>query len=308
MKYFTGITVICFFAAMLFFPQQVFEGTQAGLILWIRTIFPALFPFMAGSGMMLSCGGLDILSRIAGPVFSVLFSTSRNGSYALITGFLCGYPMGAKTAADMVKRGLITSDEGKYLLSFCNNVSPSFILNFIVWKTFKAQELLVPTLLILMGVPAALSFIFRTVYLKGRRRFPDCPSAGKAEKAVSVSEAIDRSLTDSFESILKVGLYIIFFSVMISLLEAGGGTVASAVIPWLEISNGIWRLGEKCTDLTVVYPMVMAVASSGGVCAAAQTGSMIRGSGLPFLPYIAQKLAAAAAASLSGIIFINLYV
>ena len=227
---------------MLFFPQQVFEGTQAGLILWIRTIFPALFPFMAGSGMMLSCGGLDILSRIAGPVFSVLFSTSRNGSYALITGFLCGYPMGAKTTADMVKRGLITSDEGKYLLSFCNNVSPSFILNFIVWKTLKAQELLVPTLLILMGVPAALSFIFRTVYLKGRRRFPDCPSAGKAEKAVSVSEAIDRSLTDSFESILKVGLYIIFFSVMISLLEAGGGTVASAVIPWLEISNGIWRL------------------------------------------------------------------
>ena len=46
-------------------------------------------------------------------------------------------------------------------------------MNFIVWKTFDREELMIPTLLILIGVPAFLSLFFRRFYLKGRKKFPD---------------------------------------------------------------------------------------------------------------------------------------
>ena len=52
--------------------------------------------------------------------------------------------MGAKVTADLLKKELITRDEAEYLLSFCNNTSPIFIINFIVWKTFGQEELLFP--------------------------------------------------------------------------------------------------------------------------------------------------------------------
>ena len=169
----SGLPVLVLFLAMLFSPKAVFEGAESGLLLWFQVVFPTLFPFMLVSGLMLSGGGLVVISRIFGRLFSTLFATSPNGSFAVIAGFLCGYPMGAKVSADLVRSGRISRDEGAYLLSFCNNTSPIFIMNFIVWKTFDREELMIPTLLILIGVPAFLSLFFRRFYLKGRKKFPD---------------------------------------------------------------------------------------------------------------------------------------
>ena len=172
-QYLSGMPVLVLFLAMLFSPKAVFDGAENGLLLWFQIVFPTLFPFMLVSGLMLSGGGLAVISRISGRLFSALFATSPNGSFAVIAGFLCGYPMGAKISADLVRSGKISYDEGAYLLSFCNNTSPIFIMNFIVWKTFDREELLLPTMLILILVPAVLSIFFRRFYLKGRKQFPD---------------------------------------------------------------------------------------------------------------------------------------
>ena len=132
-QYLSGMPVLVLFLAMLFSPKAVFDGAENGLLLWFQIVFPTLFPFMLVSGLMLSGGGLAVISRISGRLFSALFATSPNGSFAVIAGFLCGYPMGAKISADLVRSGKISYDEGAYLLSFCNNTSPIFIMNFIVW-------------------------------------------------------------------------------------------------------------------------------------------------------------------------------
>ena len=49
------------------------------------------------------------------------------GSYALLLGLICGYPMGAKLTADLFREGKITKSEAQYLLTFCNNPGPVFI-------------------------------------------------------------------------------------------------------------------------------------------------------------------------------------
>ena len=173
----SGLPVLVLFLAMLFSPKAVFEGAESGLLLWFQVVFPTLFPFMLVSGLMLSGGGLAVISRIFGRLFSTLFATSPNGSFAVIAGFLCGYPMGAKVSADLVRSGKISRDEGAYLLSFCNNTSPIFIMNFIVWKTLGRDELMLPTIAILMGVPMLMSFPFRRYYLKGKKADTFSPSA-----------------------------------------------------------------------------------------------------------------------------------
>ena len=42
--------------------------------------------------------------------------------------------MGAKVTADLVREQHISKEEGTYLLGFCNNVSPSFFINYICLK------------------------------------------------------------------------------------------------------------------------------------------------------------------------------
>ena len=305
----SGLPVLVLFLAMLFSPKAVFEGAESGLLLWFQVVFPTLFPFMLVSGLMLSGGGLVVISRIFGRLFSTLFATSPNGSFAVIAGFLCGYPMGAKVSADLVRSGRISRDEGVYLLSFCNNTSPIFIMNFIVWKTFDREELMIPTLLILISVPAFLSLLFRRFYLNGRKKFPDLSVRKEANAKLLDFEMLDSCLADSFESIVKVGLYIIFFSILIALpgkLSAGHPLLAG-ILPTLEMTNGILMIHKAAPDLTVSYPLILGLTSFGGFCSAAQTKCMLKAASLPILPYIIQKLTAAAAASLLGIVYMHVF-
>lgn len=305
----SGLPVLVLFLAMLFSPKAVFEGAESGLLLWFQVVFPTLFPFMLVSGLMLSGGGLAVISRIFGRLFSTLFATSPNGSFAVIAGFLCGYPMGAKVSADLVRSGRISRDEGVYLLSFCNNTSPIFIMNFIVWKTFDREELMIPTLLILISVPAFLSLLFRRFYLNGRKKFPDLSEEKRDNAKLLNFEMLDSCLADSFESIVKVGLYIIFFSILIALpgkLSAGHPLLAG-ILPTLEMTNGILMIHKAAPDLTVSYPLILGLTSFGGFCSAAQTKCMLKAASLPILPYIIQKLTAAAAASLLGIVYMHVF-
>ena len=88
--------IILFFLIMLLCPQEVFFGASKGLLLWFQTVLPTLLPFMILSGLLISTNSIVYLDRIFGPFFRRLFRTSENASFAIIAGFLCGYPMGAK--------------------------------------------------------------------------------------------------------------------------------------------------------------------------------------------------------------------
>lgn len=305
----SGLPAVLLFLAMLMSPKAVFEGAQSGLLLWFQIIFPTLFPFMLVTGLMMAGGGLQTVSRVFGRLFSAVFSTSSNGAFAVMAGFLCGYPMGAKVSADLVRTGKISQDEGAYLLSFCNNTSPVFIMNFIVWKTLGREDLLLPTVAVLILVPVSLSFLFRRFYLKGRRSFPDTVKKDRGRKERFSFSVMDSCLSDSFEGIVKVGLYIIFFSVMLCLLTeiSSNNPLVYTLMTTLEITNGIVMINRAVLDLSISYPLILGLTSFGGICAAAQTRSMLGGTGLPMLPYITQKLTAAAAASLAGIIIMRIY-
>ena len=310
MKHFpAGIFVTALFAAMLIFPQAVFSGAEEGLLLWFQIIFPTLFPFLVVTSLLLSSGGLNLITRLFGGLFRRIFRVTQNGAFAVLAGFLCGYPMGAKVTADLLRAEKISDREARYLLSFCNNTSPVFIINFIVWKTFGNKRLMLPTLLILIGSPVLMSFIFRRIYLKGRHPFPEPSAALKEKKTRFDFSVLDSCMMNSFEAIVKVGGYIILFSVLLSLLEelSGQNSILIAAAPALEVTNGILLLSSSVSDPGLRYAAVLGLTSFGGLCSAAQTQCMLEGTGLSVIPYIIQKLTTAAAASLLSFIYLALF-
>ena len=310
MKHFpAGIFVTALFAAMLIFPQAVFSGAEEGLLLWFQIIFPTLFPFLVVTSLLLSSGGLNLITRLFGGLFRRIFRVTQNGAFAVLAGFLCGYPMGAKVTADLLRAEKISDREARYLLSFCNNTSPVFIINFIVWKTFGDERLMLPTLLILIGSPVLMSFIFRRIYLKGRHPFPEPSAALKEKKTRFDFSVLDSCMMNSFEAIVKVGGYIILFSVLLSLLEelSGQNSILMAAAPALEVTNGILLLSSSVSDPGLRYAAVLGLTSFGGLCSAAQTKCMLERTGLSVIPYIIQKLTTAAAASLLSFIYLALF-
>lgn len=291
--------MIVFLVMMLIFPTETFAGANSGLLLWFQVILPTLLPFLILSNLLIHTNSVSFISRILKPFFQKLFRVSDQASYAVLIGFLCGYPMGAKVVADLIKTKRISTEEGQYLISFCNNASPMFIISFIVTQNLKDQSLLLGTILILFLSPLLCSYIFRRFYHYERsgNHFE-----GKKQNMFQFSfQIFDTSIMNGFETITKIGGYIILFSII---LTFGSKLPVAWFVPTLEISNGILYIMELNLSFTSSYVLVLTLTSFGGFCAAAQTYSMIQGTKLRMFPYIIQKLITALVTSLLAYCYI----
>lgn len=319
------------FLIMLLRPQVVFEGACRGLMLWFQVVLPTLYPFLLLSSFLLVTGSLRLISSFLGKLFFRFLRISPNGSFVVLCGFLCGYPVGAKLASDMHRSAYISYQEGCYLLSFCNNASPAFILNFLVLQTLGDTTLMIPSIFILMVSPLIVSIFTRRIYLSAHSSTRHVPvsfssaddahhnlaSFGSASTARHAQPApqqtwtfreIDACIMDSFETLLKVGGYIILFSVLLSLLRTENCPVwFSCLLSTLEITNGLQILASLPLSVSVSYPLMLGLTAFGGFCAMAQTQCMVHASGFPMLPYFTQKLAAALTASLFGVLYLNIH-
>ena len=297
------IPILILFFSMLSFPQTVFTGASYGLVLWFRHVLPTLLPYMILINVLICTPALHWICRITSTFLCPLLGTSYYGTFAVLTGFLCGYPMGAKTTSDLLNVHKISRSEASYLLSFCNNTSPAFILSYVVAQNMKERNLCIPFFLILTFTPLMLSFIFRLFYRlpESSCSFPQVTPGSFSNPSESISDSfLDRCILNAFESVTKVGGYMMMFSVLIQLLASVlPNTIFSLLLySSLEISTGIRRLASSALYTSHKIILCAALTSFGGWCCIAQTYSMISGNHLPILPYIAEKLATALVTSL----------
>ena len=92
------LSVLCLLM-LLFNPGLALEGARQGLVLWGNVVLPTLLPFMICSGVIVAMDAIHILTGPFKPILSGILSLSDQGSFCLMSGLLCGYPMGAKTTS-----------------------------------------------------------------------------------------------------------------------------------------------------------------------------------------------------------------
>lgn len=310
------LTTILLFLCMLVRPTEVFHGAENGLLLWFRVVLPTLLPFIMITNLLLYTDGISYIAHLLGPVLGPLFRLSDAGCFVVVVGFLCGYPMGAKTTADLRTTGRISESESRYLLSFCNNTSPIFILNFIVWKMLQQPSFAIPAIFILFLAPMLCSVLFRRYYKIQYTTGQNSVSSMKSKTTVSTSSdgsvlhdfaMLDSSISNGLEAIVKVGGYIILFAVLIELLETLPMSLPVPLLATLEITTGIQLLAASSMPFIWKSTSVLALTAFGGWCSIAQTMSMVRHTDLKLFPYIIQKLITAMVTSLLCMLYIVLF-
>ena len=129
--FFTCFSCI-FLLLLLFNSKECISLASNGLLIWYRNMIPTLFPFMVLSGFMIKTGLSMKIGLLLQPILGLIFRLPPQMLYAIFMGFLCGFPMGAKIVADMLEKGQITPKEGEYLLAFCNNIGPLYMLGYVI--------------------------------------------------------------------------------------------------------------------------------------------------------------------------------
>lgn len=293
-------------AYLLCFPQEAFLASASGLKLWFYTVLPSLLPFLILSDFLIHTGKIPHFLGHFRKFFARFFGLTPYGAYAFFLGLFCGYPMGAKLTADLLREKRIEIQEARYLLTFANNASPMFISSYILLNSLKIKGYTVPTFVILYLSTFFTSIIFRVAY---RRFFVSAACSNEKETSLksSFGRLIDVSIMNGFETITRLGGYIILFSIGASMITRI--TLPAPALSWVlpgivEITTGIHQTAGSPLDFPVKYLLILAFTSFGGLSTLAQTRGMLQGTPLSIPVYLAGKLVNTGCTLALGILFL----
>ena len=203
---------------LLWKPAVSLAGAKDGLNLWACVVLPTLLPFMLCSAAVVASGGIPLLTAPFAPFLSRFLGISPSGCYVFLSGLLCGYPMGAKTCADFLSRGMISRQEASYLLAISNHPSPMFLLGYVM----AGMEALCPVPLFLLSIYLPIlpvAFLASRMYGYGMGSGPgrgdhaahgNLPAAGSPPlSAEPEGFSFDRDFMGCLESMVRIGGYIL---------------------------------------------------------------------------------------------------
>lgn len=307
-----SVLLLSVFFLFLFCRDAVISGASEGLILWYRYVLPTLLPFMILTQIITQTDTIHLISQISGSFMRHFPGVSDYGCFAVIAGFLCGYPMGAKVTSDLVTSKRISPDEGTYLLSFCNNMSPMFVLGVLFRNYIPEHTLHLPFFLILTGSPLLCSQIFRIYYTHIPRihsaKCLACKTISFEQSAdTSLGTILNSSITESADAIIRVALYMMLASIWMHILDQlflAKNIGKTILLSTFELTTGLDMLAGLATPAATRYLMMLSLTSFGGISSILQTMSMIQKSGLKIIPYIAEKLVTMTVTSLLAYLYL----
>lgn len=287
---FTALSLYLIFL-MLRYPALSLEYASTGLTLWFTKMVPTLLPFMILSGIMIRMNLTERFVGLLHPLLHRIYGTSRNGSYTIIMGFLCGFPMGARIVGELYEQHKLSREESALLLSFCNNIGPIYFLSYVV-PTLGIDRPGRPSLL-MYGIPLLYGFLLMRIRPWMTRKVSSCENHPEARSlqarqpgSCSLLAAIDASVLSGLTGIARLGGYMVFFNLLTIVFQPFqhvNTNILNIYRCLLEITSGI-----DCSGRSINYAILILLPFGGFSCIA-QTYSMIQQTDLSLRPYVYHK-------------------
>ena len=287
---FTALSLYLIFL-MLRYPALSLEYASTGLTLWFTKMVPTLLPFMILSGIMIRMNLTERFVGLLHPLLHRIYGTSRNGSYTIIMGFLCGFPMGARIVGELYEQHKLSREESALLLSFCNNIGPIYFLSYVI-PTLGIDRPGRPFLL-MYGIPLLYGLLLMRIRPMMTRTVSSCENHPEVRSlraehpgSCSLLAAIDASVLSGLIGIARLGGYMIFFNllnIVFQPFQHVNTNILNIYRCLLEITSGI-----DCSGRSINFAILILLPFGGFSCIA-QTYSMIRQTDLSLRPYLYHK-------------------
>ncbi len=283
---------LCGFSLILILRNSdiAIEYIGNGLKLCVRTVIPALFPFMVISELIVLSGLGDILGRFLDRPLGWIFGISGVSSCAVLLGAFCGFPIGARTAVALLDQGLINKKEASRLLTFCNNPSSAYLINAVGVSLYFCRKL---------GITLYIVTLINAFIIGAAQRF-FCPKLQTDNDhniriyPRSINVFTD-SVTRAANSMLIICAYVVFFSAILGCLSQLLAAfkcpppLTAFIYGIVELSCGVSTSSSLGLNTAGVCLTAFIVGWS-GISVHLQILSVCAGKGLNFRGYFAAKL------------------
>ena len=228
---------------------------------------------------------MDALTKHLTKYFRFFMPVSGEGVFILCSGFLFGFPMGSKNCAELLKANKIHPKEAEILFYITNNISPVFIGSYILLQQLQLTGMFGISIFILYAPALILGMLLL------HRKKEENRQKKTASQSQITFKIIDAAIMNGFETLVRIGGYIMLFSILISLVEKLPlpKPVLILLENVLEITNGINCLTNTDWSIQTKYILAMTATAFGGLSGIAQTSSMVKGTSLSMKKYCLEK-------------------
>lgn len=257
------------------------QAVRDGLALCAGSVIPALFPFLAVSGLLtaLDAGASPALGPLAR-----LLGCSRAGARAFLLGLTGSYPVGARTVAQLYRRGGISRREAGRLLLFSNNCGPAFILGVAGLGCFGSLRAGV----LLWGVHILAALVIALALPRRAAEPPERP--GSVPPRPPLVPALIAAVRDAAGTMVYICGFVVFFLVLLRVMGRVTGLSHPVLSGAVELTQGILALPHTRRG----FVWAAGLLGWGGLSVHGQSAAVLSGTDLPMGPYLAAKAAHAA--------------
>lgn len=269
--------------AVLFMKNSALSSPAVarGLALCAGTMIPSLFPFMVVAELIVRSGVGRMAARPVARLLKPLFGVSEAGGCVLVLGALCGFPVGARTAAAYYRGGEMDAREFNHVLCFSNVPSSAFLIGAVGCSLFGDARIGRTMLALTLIAAALVGLLFR--FLLPRRIVTE-----PGENAVTLAEdgtggsLLSASIASAAGGMLSVCATVIVFSALIGTLgyyaDALGlsQTARTAFFGLFELSTGVAE-ASALADAAMAAVLCAAMAGWAGLSVHCQILSVCDG-------------------------------
>lgn len=310
-----SIIFLIFTICLIIFSSSNLQATKSGLKLWANSVVPSLLPFFIATELLSKTSIPHFFGIIFKKFMKPLFNISGEGSFALILGWLSGYPVGAKIAVNFRKNRICSKEDCERLLSFTNNSGPLFIIGTVGINLFGSST--IGLLLFIAHILGCITvgFIFR--FWKKNSVSKKLYTASKNENKLqqisikNLGEILSESISSAMSTIFMIGGFVVLFSVITSIfnscrltdfiemlsypicskLNVPSSVASSLFTGVFEITNGISQIScINIKNISVNIIITSFLLGIGGISIFLQVLSIVSKSDLSIKPYILGKI------------------
>lgn len=208
------------------YPQISLDSAYKGLSTWFNVVIPSLFPFFIVSEILISIGFVKFIGKALQRIMKPLFNVRGEGAFPFCMSIISGYPMGAKIVSDLREKNLISKTEAERAICFSSTSGPLFMLGAVSIGILKnssiAPLIIYPHYLGAITVGIIMRFYKKKENIISKRNTHKTNTLNLIKtnlgRDLSIGSILSNSVKNSINTILLIGGFIVFYSVLTELL------------------------------------------------------------------------------------------
>lgn len=285
-NYIISIFITLFIFLFVYNLDSNMASAVYGLKLVLIAIMPTIFPFSAVCNLLICYDGIELYSKLLGPLICKPLKLSKACSFPIAASFICGYPLGAKYATDIYNLGYIDKIEYERLLNIAANAGPIFILGSIALSILG--DIKYGYILLIANY---LSIILIGLFTRSKVK-----NLSKSEHKINSSTSsfgtnLKISIENAVSTTINVGAFVIIFSVIINIikntsfiniallkveniLNLKATTLYNLLLGSIEFTNGAKLIEQSNLNIILKLSLISFILSFSGLSVIAQVSSI----------------------------------